>query len=204
MSKHDWVKVYTESIDELSCFSPPKLKDFYYSEDLRLMGIQCGTNCLVHKTSTIVNSEKLILGNNVRIDGFCVISCGVGISIGNYVHIASHVVLMGGAGIEIKDYASVAASSKVFSVSDDVMGRGLVGPCVNASSRHLHSGKVVLDQHSVMCINSAIMPNSTLNYGTVLLPFSLLLGSTDKFGVYSGNPAKYLKARKLDFLKFVE
>jgi hypothetical protein len=204
VSKHDWVKVYLDSVDDLSTFSPPKLKDFYYSDELRSMGVTCGVNCLVHKSNTIINPEKLTLGNDVRIDGFSVISCGIGINIGSNVHIASHVVLMGGAGIDVKDYASIASGAKVFSVSDDVMGRGLVGPCVENSTRYLHSGKVTLDQHSVLCINSAIMPGSTLNYGSIALPFSLIIGNTDKFKVYSGNPGKILKDRKLDFLKYLE
>jgi galactoside O-acetyltransferase len=199
MTRKDWVKVYEESLVEL--LPTTKLKDFYYSDDLKEMGIECGDNCLVHKTNTLINEKHLKLGNNVRIDGFCVISCGKGISIGSNVHIASHVVLMGGASIRIENYASIASGAKVYSVSDDVMGRGLVGPCVDNSKRYLHSNPIEIKEHSVLCVNSVMMPGSSLNTGTVLLPFSLLTKPTEKMKIYGGSPATIIKDRKETFLQ---
>jgi acetyltransferase-like isoleucine patch superfamily enzyme len=208
MSKHDWVQSYLENIEAMQpdvFFTPP---DFFSSVEMRAMGIECGERCMLHKNTTVINPSKLKLGNDVRIDGYSVISCGIGITIGNSVHLASHLVLMGGAGIEIQDYASVASGAKILSVSDDVMGRGLVGPCVPLEKRHLHSGKVTLKAHSVMAVNTVMMPGSVLSKGSTLLPFSLLnnaktINDTD-FVVYSGMPAEPIKRKLQQFLKMVK
>jgi galactoside O-acetyltransferase len=177
--KWDWVAAWQDNLEELAhpeetFLVPP---DFYGSEELRAMGIKCGKNCLLHKTTTIVNPKNLVLGDNVRIDGYSVISCGSeagGIKIGSFVHVASHVVLMGGAGISVGDYASIASGAKVYSISDDVSGRGMVGPCVPLEDRHLHKGHVVLEAYSVLCVNSVVMPRGSLGEGAVLLPFTVL------------------------------
>lgn len=206
MKNQEWLERYLENLEDLKITESIVVNtnvnaEFFTSDELKALGITCGDRCLVHKTCIIVNPSKLTLGNDVRIDGFCTISCGNGIKIGSYVHIAGYVSLFGGAEIEIMDYASIASGSKIYSVSDDLMGRGFVGPCVDMSLRHLHKGKVILEEHSVLAVNTVVMPKSTLRYGSVLLPFSLLLGDTEKMSIYSGNLAKKTKDRLDTFLQ---
>lgn len=208
-TREDWVQVYEESLEIFKPASTSKQvpSDFYSSEEIRKLGIACGDNCMLHKQNIIVNPEKLVLGNNVRIDGYCTISAGAGITIGNNVHIAGYVTLMGGAGIEIQDYVSIASGAKVYSVSDDVMGRGLVGPCVPLVKRHLHKGKVTLQAHSVLAVNSVVMPGSCLSIGSTLMPFSVLSNSKDTHAytqaVYSGVPAVFIKFKKSEFTRLI-
>ncbi len=209
MKSDDWAKQYMEDLEELkpdhSQQQPPITNsDFYTSDELRQKGIRCGSNCWLHRQSIIVNPEKLTLGNDVRIDGYVTISTGVGINIGSNVHIAGYVSLFGGAGIEIKDYASIASGAKVYSVSDDVMGRALVGPCVPKEKRHLHSNKVVLGEHSVMSVQTVLMPGGNLGIGSVLLPFSLTRESVPDMEVWNGSPAKFIKQRKSDMFKLLQ
>lgn len=203
--KHDWVQIWNDSVEEMKPHEKKIIipSDFYGSEDIRKLGISCGDNCLLHKTTIVVNPEKLTMGNNVRIDGFCTLSCGTGIFIGSYVHIAGYVTLMGGAGIEVGDYASIASGAKLYSVSDDIMGRGLVGPCVNKEDRYLHSRTIILEEHSVLAVNTVLMPGSKVSYGGVVLPFSLLLEEVPRLSVFGGSPAKFIKDRKINFLNKV-
>ncbi len=202
-TREDWVEVLEESIKLLkpTPWAPPS--DFYGPDELRAKGVTCGERSMIHKTTIIVNPEKLKLGDDIRIDGFCTISCGIWIDIGSNVHIAGYVSLFGGAGILIRHHASIASGAKVYSVSDDVMGRGLVGPCVPLEKRHLHSKCVNLGAHSVVCVNAVVMPGASLGYGSTLLPFSLLTGTSEKLAILSGVPAVKIKDRRQDFLKDV-
>ncbi len=60
---------------------------FYSEYELSKLGFKSyGSNCRISKNSTIYSAEKIILGNNVRIDDFCVLSGKI--TIGNYVHLA--------------------------------------------------------------------------------------------------------------------
>lgn len=199
MSKHDWIAAWEEGVAQMAPDTKPKIpSDFYSSEEMRSKGVVCGDNCMLHKTTILVNPKGLRLGNNVRIDGFCTISTGIGIDIGNNVHIAGYVTLMGGAGIRVGNYASIASGAKVYSVSDDVMGRGLVGPCVLLELRHLHKGMVMIGEHAVLAINSVMMPYSSLPDKSTLMPFSVLSNKKDVAPVqfiYEGVPAKPTKVK---------
>ncbi len=203
----NWVKTWLESIEELIPSKKEKhLSDFYSSDEIRKLGITCGENCLLAKTTTVVAPEKLVLGHNVRIDGHSVISCGAGITMGSYIHLASHLVLMGASGILIDDYCSIAAGSKILSTSDDLMGRGLVGPCVPLEKRYLHKGKVIMEPHSVLSVNTVMLPGSKLSKGSTVLPFSVYTNKqpSEAFAVYSGTPAVYIKDKRAEFNKLVE
>jgi acetyltransferase-like isoleucine patch superfamily enzyme len=207
-TREDWAEVYLEQIDELK----PKWKtvtvppDFYGPEELRAMGITCGDGSMMHRQSIVVNPRRLTIGKNSRVDGFCTISCGSGIHIGDNCHIAGYVSLMGGAGIEIGDYCSIASGSKIFSVSDDVMGRGLVGPQVPESKRYLYKGKVTMQPHSVLTIGAMMMPGSVLSKGSTVMTYSMYVERSPgrDFAVYAGTPACYIKDKKPELKKLVE
>ncbi|MBD3830902.1 MAG: acyltransferase, partial [Arcobacter sp.] len=54
--------------------------------------------------------------------------------------------------------------------------------------------------HSIVGASSVIMPGVTLGEGTSIGAMSLILKSTEPWGIYVGNPAKRLKDRKKDLL----
>ena len=79
----------------------------YYTEDeLKELSLKSfGTNVLISKKTSLYNPSNIEIGNNVRIDDFCVLSAGKdGISIGNNIHIGSFCLLVGAAKITLKNY----------------------------------------------------------------------------------------------------
>ena len=68
-----------------------------YIKDIESIGFKSvGKNVLISDKSTIYNAKNIEIGDNVRIDDFCVISAGEGgIKIGNNVHIAVFCSLIG-------------------------------------------------------------------------------------------------------------
>ena len=71
--------------------------DSYYSEEeLNNIGFKSiGTNVKLSKKSSIYGANEISLGNNVRIDDFCILSGKI--RIGNYIHIAAYSALYGGS-----------------------------------------------------------------------------------------------------------
>ncbi|PSU67593.1 hypothetical protein CTM67_20550, partial [Photobacterium phosphoreum] len=66
------------------------MMSFYSYEELKKIGFSSfGDNVLISKKASIYGASKIDIGNNVRIDDFCVLSCSNGkFNIGNYIHIA--------------------------------------------------------------------------------------------------------------------
>jgi acetyltransferase-like isoleucine patch superfamily enzyme len=62
-------------------------------------------------------------------------------------------------------------------------------------------GDVVMEEFSNIGTNAIVMPNSILRKGVLLTAGSLLIGDTEEWGVYKGNPAKLVK--KIDGSKII-
>jgi acetyltransferase-like isoleucine patch superfamily enzyme len=75
-----------------------------------------GENVKISHKASIYGAEKISLGNNVRIDDFCILSAGQdGILIGSFIHIAAYSSIIGKARIELKDFSGLSARVSVYS-----------------------------------------------------------------------------------------
>lgn len=87
----------------------------YYSEqELKMLGFKMiGENVKISSKASIYDAGQIEIGDNSRIDDFCVISGKL--KIGCYVHITPMCLVAGGEkGVEIKDFVALAYGVKVF------------------------------------------------------------------------------------------
>lgn len=88
-----------------------------------------GRNVKISDKASIYNADQIELGDNSRIDDFCVLSGRV--IIGRNVHIAVFCNVAGGEkGVTFEDFSGLAYGCHVFSQSDDYSGRSLTNPTV--------------------------------------------------------------------------
>src|SRR6056297_248318 len=90
--------------------------------DLEAMGFAAlGRNVKISEKASIYEPEKMEIGDNCRIDDFCVISGRI--IMGRNVYIGPLCLVAGGApGIVFEDFATLAYNAQVFSQSDDYSG----------------------------------------------------------------------------------
>ena len=71
-------------------------KNSFLSEaELSDLGLkQVGQNVSISKLASFYGTENIAIGNNVRIDDFCILSGRI--KIGNYIHVAAGCYLYGG------------------------------------------------------------------------------------------------------------
>ncbi|NME35788.1 MULTISPECIES: acyltransferase [Fusobacterium] len=172
---------------------------FYPREELEKIGFKSlGENVLISDKTSIYSPEKISIGNNVRIDDFCILSGDI--KIGNYVHIAAYCGFFGGGGIEIEDFAGISSRGIIYSVSDDYSGEVLTNPMIPEKYKKLKYGKVIIKKHSIVGSGTIILPGVILEEGTAIGANSLVLKSTEEWGIYAGSPIKKIKNRKKDLL----
>lgn len=163
-----------------------------------------GNNVLISDKSSIYNPENIVIGSNVRIDDFCILSAGEGgIDIGNYVHIACYVSLIGKAKIKLGDYVGISSKSSVYSSSDDYSGSFLVGPMVPDEMKNVDHRSVSLENYSLIGAHCVILPGVVIGEGTGVGALSLVTKSLDPWGMYAGSPLKFIKKRSSTLLQFV-
>src|ERR1035438_2177082 len=107
---------------------------------------RCGNNVRISVRAAIYNADQIEIGDNSRIDDFCVLSGKV--KIGRNVHIAVFCNVAGGSeGITIEDFAVLAYGCHVFSQSDDYSGRTLTNPTVPAKYKRETKKPVTISRH---------------------------------------------------------
>jgi acetyltransferase-like isoleucine patch superfamily enzyme len=154
-----------------------------------------------HKDVEIKYLNKI--GDHTAIDkGFY---CTTQIEIGSYVHISPYVTCIGGKNglFILKGFNNVMAGARIVCGSDRFDGSGLFGAMIPSELK----GKqiiepVIMEEFSNIGTNAIVLPGSTLRRGVLLAAGSLLIGDTEEWGVYKGNPAILVK--KIDKTETLE
>jgi galactoside O-acetyltransferase len=160
-----------------------------------------GDNVQISDRASFYGAALIALGDNVRIDDFCVLSAGVsGISIGQHVHIAVYSSLIGAGKITLSDFCNISSRVSIYSSSDDFSGSTMTNPTVPSEYTGVTHADVFLGKHVIIGCGSVILPGVTLEVGVAVGALSLVTKNCEAFGIYSGNPARRIKERKQDLL----
>lgn len=177
-------------------------KSAYLSrKELELLPIcSIGKNVLISRKASIYCCKKSAIGDNVRIDDFCILSGKV--ILGDNIHIAPYTSLTGGtAGISIKDFANLSRKVEVFAVSDDFSGQSMTNPTIPDKFKNLDERPVKIGRHVIVGANTVILPGVTLAKGTAVGALSIVKKNTKRWSIYAGAPAKLIRERHRDLLK---
>ena len=171
------------------------MNSFYSNEELKELGLRFyGKNVLISKKSSIYGAEEISIGNNVRIDDFCILSGKIDIN--NYIHIAAYTALYGGdKGIYIDDFANISSKVSIYSISDDYSGETITNPMVPDKYRRVINGKVIIQRHVIIGCGSVILPGVTLKEGSAFGAISLVNKDSNEWSINAGIPFKELRKR---------
>lgn len=173
----------------------------YLSRDqLLAMGFaSLGQNVKISEKASIYDCDRIHIGDNSRIDDFCVVSGQV--TIGRYVHVAAMCLVAGGsAGVTFGDFSGLAYHVQVFSQSDDYSGATMTNPTVPARFKSERKAAVAIGRHVIVGAGSIIFPGVALAEGCSVGAMTVVRKSTSPWGIYVGNPAKRVMERKRDLL----
>lgn len=172
-------------------------------EQMRKMGFACvGKNVMLSDKASYYNCKNIRLGNNVRIDDFCVLSAGTGgIDIGNYIHIAVFSFLIGAGNISLADFCNISSRVAIYSSNDDYSGMSMTNPTVPPEFTNMQYADVKIGRHVIIGAGSVVLPGVTLEEGVAVGALSLVRKDCQSFGIYVGVPVKRIGERKHDLLE---
>lgn len=164
-----------------------------------------GANALISDKASIYGAERIEIGNNVRIDDFCILSAGEGgICLGNFIHIAAYTSIIGGGRVVIGDYSNISSKVSIYSSNDDYSGEFMTNPMVDSRYTNVTCKPVSLNKHVIVGSGSVLLPGISLGEGVALGAMSLANKSLDAWGIYAGQPAVWLKNRDKGLLAHEE
>jgi galactoside O-acetyltransferase len=171
---------------------------FYTKKELKKIGFKSvGSNVLISNKTSIYNPQNIKIGNNVRIDDFCVISAGGGgVEIKNNVHIAVFCSLIGHEKIVMKDFSGLSSRVSIYTSTDDYSGEFMTNPTVNSKFTNVINGEVIIGKHVIVGAGTIILPNVKISDYSAVAALSLVVKNVDEFKIVGGVPAKVIKERK--------
>jgi len=147
-----------------------------------------GENVLISEKTSIYNPGNIKVGNNVRIDDYCVLSAGRGgIEIGNYVHIAVYCSIIGAGKIVFSDFSGLSSRVSIYSSNDDYSGEYMTNPTVPSKYTGVVDDVVFLGKHVIVGSGSVVLPGVVLEEGVAVGALSVITKKCESFGVYVGN-----------------
>lgn len=169
-------------------------------DELRAVGFASyGSNVKISRKASFYGTDRISIGNNVRIDDFCVISAGKGgINIGNYIHIAVYSSIIGAGEVILSDYCNISSRVAIYSSNDDYSGEYMTNPMVPVEYTAVQHAPVRIGKHVVIGSGSVVLPGVNIGKGSAVGALSLVRKSLDAWGIYAGQPVKFIKARKKD------
>lgn len=182
----------------------------YYSRDeLDELGLACvGSNVKISRKASIYGADRISIGENSRIDDFCILSAGVGgINIGSFVHVGAMATMIGEGRIDIGDFSGLSGRVSVYSSSDDYSGRHMTNPTVPKELTLVDQRDVSIGRHVILGAGSIVLPGAIIEDGVAIGALSVAKGHLAGNAIYAGAPAKligprdtgmYLKERRVD------
>lgn len=178
------------------------MNSFYSEEELSHLGLKSyGEKVKISRFARIYGAEHISIGDNVRIDDFCILSGNI--TLGSNIHISAYVALYGAKGIIMEDYTGISPQTTVYSAMDDFGGDYLIGPIHDEEKTNVTGGPVVIKKFSQIGTKCCVFPNLTIGEGSVVGACSLVTKSLPNWGVFIGIPVKKLRKRSKNLLDLI-
>ncbi len=178
------------------------MTSFYNQDELKSLGLKSyGQNVLISRKVSIYGSNHIEIGDNVRIDDFCILSGTI--KLGSNIHISPFCAIYGAMGIIMEDYTGLSARCTLYSAVDDFSGDFLIGPMIEENKTNVTGGKVIICKYSQVGAGCTIMPNLTIEEGVAVGAMSFINKSLQSWGIYAGIPAIRIKNRNNKLLELL-
>lgn len=176
------------------------ISNFLSQFEIEEMGfLAVGDNVLISRKASFYCTEKISIGNNVRIDDFCIIS-GL-VTFGDYIHIAAYTALYGSdKGIIILDFANISSRVTIYSISDDYSGETMTNPLIPVKYKKLHAAPVIIEKHVIIGAGCVILPGVIIKEGSSFGAMTLINRDSESWSINVGIPFKKIKERSKNLL----
>lgn len=173
-------------------------------KEIELVGFaRVGDEVFISDKASFYNPSKISIGSYVRIDDFALLSAGEeGIEIGNCIHISCYATLLGQAKITLHDFVSISIKATILSSTSDYSGEFLPSlnefnglRDLNEALAHVISKPVIFETNTGLGAHSIVMPGVKIGKGSGIGAMSVVYEDVNPWGIYMGNPVRFIKKR---------
>lgn len=172
---------------------------FYEHDELLTLGFKnVGSDVLISRKVSLYGTKRMSIGNNVRIDDFCILSGEI--TLGSNIHIGAYSALYGSMGIQLEDNTGISPRCTLFSAIDDFGGDFLIGPIHEKEFINISGGPILLRQYSQIGAGCIVFPNVVFEEGSVVGAMSFVNKSLPAWTISVGIPVCVIRERSRNLL----
>lgn len=171
---------------------------FFDADELRAFGFsEVGSNIQISRKSSFYKISGRI-GDNVRIDDFCIFKGHV--EIGSYIHVAAFCSVSGAyAKVALDDFCTLSNRVSIFTGSDDYRANTLNNSQVPEELTTITKGAVTIGRAVLIGAHSVILPGVTIGESSSVGALALVTKSIPPGGIAKAPGAvALLSERKRD------
>lgn len=180
------------------------MTSFLTEDEIRKVGFRSyGANLKISRHACFYGASEMMIGDNVRIDDFCILSGHI--EMGSFIHIAAYSAIYGGdKGIYIDDFAGISSRATIYAVNDDYSGEFMTNPTIPDGYKGVKSERVCIGKHAIIGSTSVVLPGVNIAEGSAFGSFSLINRDSEAWTVNIGIPFRKIKDRSRHLLEMEE
>ena len=165
--------------------------EYLSKNDLKKINFKSlGQNVMISKNVTLIGTNNISLGSNVRIDDYCIISSNEGyLKIGNDVHIGGQSYLGCAGDLTIGNNINIAQGVKIYTKINDYTS-------FDGNNNKFILGKIDIGDQVIIGSNSVLIGKCIIGEGATIGALSFVKNDLKPWSVYAGNPLKFIKDRQ--------
>ena len=168
-------------------------------QEVREMFAEVGENVLISTRAVFYEPEKMRIGDNSRIDDFCLVTGSV--TLGRNVHLAAYTHVAGGnSGITFGDFAGCAYGCHVLTQSDDYSGESLTNPTIPQRFKKETFTTVRIGRHAILGTGTIVLPGCDVGDGVSTGAGTVVTQPLEEWTIYVGQPARPVGPRSRSLL----
>ena len=152
---------------------------------------------MIHEPCIILKPEMVSIAQTARVDSFCKIEGGQGVTIGEFVHIASFShINVGGGRVVFEDHSGCSSHCCIGSGCPDW---SYLYISAAEPREHIHTRRTLtrIGAFAVLFMGVIVVPGVTVGEGAVVKPGSVVTKNVPPWTIVEGNPAVKVGMRKI-------
>ena len=175
---------------------------FLTEQELRKFGFKSlGKDVLLSSKASVYTPHLITLGDNCRVDDFCVLSGQITLGKNSSVAVFCNLAA-GRSHISIADFSTLAYGCHIIAQSDDYSGQTLTNPTIPREFKNEKSLDVLIGRHVILGTSTIVLPGITIPDGVASGANTLFIESPESWSIYVGSPARKIKNRSRELLQF--
>lgn len=151
---------------------------------------------MIYEPCILLKPEMIKIAESARIDSFCKLEGGLGLTIGEFCHVSSFVHLsIGGGRLTIGDYVAIASGARILTGTNTPEGRSM-SSAAPPEAQVIERSMVLIEDCAFVGAGATVLPGVTIGRYAVVGAGAVVTKDVPSYAIVAGVPARQIGDRR--------